>query len=249
MNENTLTILGYVIAVVAALPTLWIVFQLLKVVAGLTWHAVSQTVRALWRLLFGMVFDIRFLNMLAVIFCLLAERRASSHWPWMAFTVSISAFVIAAMYIGLFLVTNSGLARSPAASSRLGVAIHNVVHQFRLNIGFLGLIYLSISFSSLGFSYHLLSISTELFAHKFIILEGQGSYGDFFSFTAGAMVDSVPSAIKEHFQWRISSIQAPPESTLIWGVVWFFRICFCGALWALFCALLRPRLVHPDDMD
>jgi len=246
-NENVLSGLGGVIAAAAGLGALLIVLALLRVALRVTSHAVGQTVRALWQLLFGMVADIRFLNMLAIIFCLLAEQRAGSYWPGLAFIVSLSAFVTAALYIGFFLVTSSGLARSPAASGRLGVAIQNMVHQQRLNIGFLGLIYLSLSFCSLSFSYHLLSHRTSVFAHQFVVPDGAGDYGAFFSYTAQAMADSVPEPIAEHFDWRFSTIDVPRQSTLMWGVVLFFRCCFWGALGALLSALFRPRRVFAEE--
>lgn len=243
MNENVLLGFGAIVALVAGFGALLIMFAILRVALRATSCAIGQTIRALWKLVSSMASDIRFLNMLAVIFCMIAERRNGAHWPLIALIVSLSAFVTANLHIAIFLLSSGILSWLRGQQVRFSETAEHFIHQVRLNIGFLGLIYLSLGFCSLCYSYHMASTRTNLFDQQFDLGGGVGEYETFFSYTAQAMVDSVPVPLAQQLAGRLSAVRVPDSAFLLWAVILFFRLAFWGAMAALLSALFLPRRV------
>ncbi len=241
--EEMLLAFGGVIAAVAGLGAVLILLAILRVALRLTSNAVSQTIRALWQLLFQMATDIRFLNMLAVIFCMLAERRQGTYWPGIALIVSLSAFVTATLHTAIFLLSGGILNWLKGHRVQLSASAERFIQQIRLNIGFLGLIYLSLGFCSLCYSWHMLSTQAPIPAQQFIIPGAPANYGTFFAYTAQAMADSIPAPVAQHFGWKFSDVTVPAGAGLLWSVILFFRFAFWGALLALLSALFFPRRI------
>lgn len=243
MNENALLTFGAIVALVAGFGALLILLAILRVALRATSCAIGQTIRAVWKLVSSMASDIRFLNMLAVIFCMIAERREGANWPLIALIVSLSAFVTANLHIAIFLLSSGILNWLRGQQVRFSDAAERFIHEVRLNIGFLGLIYLSLGFCSLCYSYHMASERTHLFPQQFDLSGGQGSYETFFSYTAQSMIDSIPAPPFQQMAGRFSTVRIPDSAALLWGVILFFRIAFWGALAALLSALFLPRRV------
>ncbi len=239
MSEQMLKVLGMVLAGAAALGVLLLLLVVLRLAIRLTTNAVSQTVRALWHLVFGMATDVRFLNMLALIFCMIAERREGTFWPTIATVVSAAAFLTAAFFTGVFLVLSSGRNVLQTENPMLS----GWFHQLRLNVGFLGVIYLSLSFCCLMYSWQQLSLSEPRLQGCFQDVEDNASFETFFHFTAQEMVNSVPGPLAEHFAGKISTVKVSPESVEVRYVCLFFRCAFWGAFGSLLSALLLPGRV------
>ena len=242
MSEQILKGLGMVLAGAAALGILLLLLILLRLAIRLTTNAVSQTFKALWHLLFGMATDVRFLNMLALIFCMVAERRVGTYWPTIAVVVSAAAFLTAAFFTGVFLLLSSG--RNVLQTKNAMLA--GLFHQLRLNVGFLGLIYLSLSFCCLTYSWHQLSRWEPALQGHFQIPGDTASFETFFHFTAQEMLNSVPGPLAEHFDGQISAVTVSPPAVIVRYVCLFFRCAFWGAFGSLLSALFLPSRVFAD---
>lgn len=239
MNEQMLKILGMILASAAAMGVLILLLIVLRLAIRMTTNAVSQTFKALWHLVFGMATDVRFLNMLAVIFCMISERRDGSFWPTIATVVSAAAFLTAAFFTGVFLVLSSGRNVLHTENTMLS----GWFHQLRLNVGFLGVIYLSLSFCCLMYSWHQLSMSQPTLQASFQIPADTTGFETFFHFTAQEMLNSVPGPLAEHLNGRISTVTVASTAVEVRYVCLFFRCAFWGAFGSLLSALFLPGRV------
>lgn len=242
MSEQILKVLGMVLAGAAALGVMLLLVVVFRLAIRMTTNAVSQTFKALWQLVFGMATDVRFLNMLALIFCLIAERRDDSFWPTIACVVSAAAFLTAAFFTGVFLLLSSG--RNVMRTDNTMLA--GWLHQLRLNVGFLGVIYLSLSFCCLTYSWYQLSRWEPALQGHFEIPEATAGFETFFHFTAQEMLNSVPGPLAEHFDGQISAVVVSQHAVAVRYFCLFFRCAFWGAFGSLLSALFLPGRVFAD---
>ncbi|MFM7168592.1 MAG: hypothetical protein ACKO3T_25395 [Planctomycetaceae bacterium] len=242
MSEQMLKMVGTVLAGAAALGVLLLLLMVFRLAFRLTTNAVSQTIKALWQLVFGMATDVRFLNMLALIFCMVAERREGAFWPTIAAVVSAAAFLTAAFFTGVFLLLSSGRNLMRTDNTMLAA----LLHQLRLNVGFLGVIYLSLSFCCLTYSWHQLAHWEPALQGHFEIPGETASFETFFHFTAQEMLNSVPGPLAEHFNGQISEVTVPQHAVAVRYVCLFFRCAFWGAFASLLSALFLPGRVFAD---
>jgi hypothetical protein len=174
MHHDTLQAVGFLVAGALALVAIFLAFVIVRFVLRFTTDAVGQVIRAMSRLLFTTVSDLRFACMLSVVFCLVAERHTQGHMPKIALTVSASAFVLTVGYIAWFLLQSVFLRRVQSASERvedvrLRKALSDWVLQVQLNVGFLGLIYLCLAFSSLCYSYYMACEQFKMPEYQWIV--------------------------------------------------------------------------------
>jgi hypothetical protein len=174
MHHDTLQAVGFLVAGALALVAMFLAFVIVRFVLRFTTDAVGQVIRAMSRLVFTTVSDLRFACMLSVVFCLVAERHMHGHTPKIALTVSASAFVLTVGYIAWFLLQSVFLRRVQTASEgvadlRLRKALNDWALQVQLNVGFLGLIYLCIAFSSLCYSYYMACEQIEMPEYQWVV--------------------------------------------------------------------------------
>jgi hypothetical protein len=248
MNDNVLTGFGTLIALTASLVALVVVFAILRLLVRLTAGAVSQTLRAVSRLLFDVVTDIRLLTSMAVIFCLIADRRDDREWVLIAMVVSNAAFFMSLCYIGIFLLAGSwlnSLRDSSGNAVRFSPPAEAFLQQLRLNVAFLGLFLLALTFSCSCYSSHLAATRTRIMPQQFDAPAGQANFAGFFTFTAHMMVDSLPDWMDTWKPRQISDIRIADTARPMQLCATVFRLACWASLAALFSGLFFPRRSLP----
>jgi hypothetical protein len=155
-----------------------LVLAVLRFLLRFVTDAGSHILRALFRLLFSSAMDLRFTSMLAVIFCMIAEKHPAGYWPGLALTVSAAAFVLTLFNIGYFLlasyfirkVQDAGNAAIPREGTRRD--IDDWALGVQLNVGFLGLIFLTISYASLCYAYYMCCVAFGLPEYQWVVTAG-----------------------------------------------------------------------------
>ncbi len=237
MNEQHLLWIGGVLAAAALLAALMIVITICKYLLGVTTNAVGQILRLFLRFLLSKATDVCFLNMLGIIFCLIAERLPGNDWSIIALGVSISAFVQASLYIVALLISGSGVKFLKSQSVR------EVFTQIRLNIGFLGLLYLSLAFCSTCYAWHQITERTNVKVEHFDFVPNKTSYEPWFSYTAQQAADSMPEVMTKHFKLEFSDIKPGPNAAKLSTFAFIFRLMFWAGLAAQMAALLLPQRI------
>lgn len=268
MDEKLLSGIGFLVAGIAAIILFLVLLAILKFLVKFTTATVTILIRAVVRLLFSTLLDLRFTCMLSVIFCMIAERSPAGNWPALALTVSASAFVLTVFNIGYFLITSyfvrkvqdAGNAVVDDESARR--SIDDWALALQLNVGFLGLIFLALSFSSLGYSYYLACNAFELPEYQWVLPDGaetppqvvtgqnppvaaplQASYSVFFKHTGQIFHRNLPELIRTQLPPQPVLLQPSGKAVGMRVVELVFGYAVWGALLALFSALLLPRRI------
>ena len=268
MDEKLLSGIGFLVAGIAAIIVFLVLLAILKFVVKFTTSTVTILIKAIVRLLFSTLLDLRFTGMLSVIFCMIAEREPAGNWPALALTVSASAFVLTVFNIGYFLITSYFVRKVQDAGNAVVAeesarrSIDDWALAVQLNVGFLGLIFLALSFSSLGYSYYLACNALELPEYQWVRPDDgdtappvltedtppdseplQAGYSVFFKHTGQIFHRNLPELIRSQLAPQPVLLQPSRKAVGMRVVELIFGYAVWGALLALFSALLLPRRI------
>lgn len=239
--ETFLWSLAILLAIGAGLIGILVLFRILSSTLSASFTVVGYIIKSFVQLIFSTLVDIRILALIAIIFTMMANYERGK-WLWPSFAMASSLFVIAASYVIIFFLdaVDRGLFVRADSESRDGEFWAALKHLIFLNIGFLGIFYIILSFSLVSYSYFLLSTYDHelpwVFAGPACV-----SFSDFASYTGQTALEAIPLGAAKKLGISISTIEIRKDAYTFNAFVLIFQILLYSAVLSFIAAILKLR--------
>ncbi len=237
--ENFLWSIAIFLTIVAGLIGIIVLFRLLSSVVSTVLSVVGFVIGSFFQLIISTVVDIRFLSLVATIFLVMANYERGN-WLWLSFILASSLFVISASYIVIFLLNifDIKLFSNLGSNERDKAFWSSIAHSIFLNIGFLGIFYIVLSFSLVSYSYFLLSTFNHDLPWVFIGPAGV-SYHDFVSYTGQTALEAIPLGAARKLGIAISKIDVRADAYTFNAFVMVFQVLLYTAVFSFVGAIRK----------